>query len=56
VPLFENVVFSPIKKCSATHLAALAEDSFQAAVFQDLAYFEPFYMKAPNITTPNKVL
>jgi tRNA threonylcarbamoyladenosine biosynthesis protein TsaB len=56
VPLFENVVFSPIKKCSATHLAALAENSFQAAVFQDLAYFEPFYMKAPNITTPNKVL
>jgi tRNA threonylcarbamoyladenosine biosynthesis protein TsaB len=56
VPLLENVVFSPIKKCAAAHLAALAENSFQTAVFQDLAYFEPFYMKAPNITTPNKVL
>ncbi|GAB4495595.1 MAG: tRNA (adenosine(37)-N6)-threonylcarbamoyltransferase complex dimerization subunit type 1 TsaB [Saprospiraceae bacterium] len=50
----ENVVFSSVKKCSARHLAALAERFFQQADFQNVAYFEPFYMKAPNITTPSK--
>ena len=54
--IFENVVFSSIKKCSAQHLASLAEQKFQLADFQDTTYFEPFYMKKPNITTPNKPL
>ncbi|MBV6440469.1 MAG: tRNA (adenosine(37)-N6)-threonylcarbamoyltransferase complex dimerization subunit type 1 TsaB [Haliscomenobacteraceae bacterium CHB4] len=52
----ENVVMSSIKKCSAKYLAGLAEQNFQSADFQDVAYFEPFYMKAPNITTPSKAL
>lgn len=54
VPNPENVVYSTEKKCSAQHLAALAAHFFQNADFQDVAYFEPFYMKAPNITTPNR--
>ncbi len=54
VPTRENVVFSPVKKCSARHLSALAEQFFQQADFQNVAYFELFYMKAPNITTPSK--
>lgn len=52
----KNVVFGEIKKCSARYLATLAEQSFQQADFQDVAYFEPYYMKPPNITTPNKPL
>jgi tRNA threonylcarbamoyladenosine biosynthesis protein TsaB len=50
----EKVVFSQIKNCSAQHLAVLAEQFFQDADFQNVAYFEPFYMKAPNITTSSK--
>lgn len=50
----ENTVFSPVKKCSAQHFSTLAEQIFQNAEFQNAAYFEPFYMKAPNITTPSK--
>ena len=50
----EKVVVSSIKKCSAGHFAALSEHYFQLADFQDVAYFEPFYMKAPNITTPSR--
>ncbi len=54
VNIRENVVFSPQKKCSAEHLKMIAERNFQQAVFQDVAYFEPFYMKPPNITTPSR--
>lgn len=51
---FQNkVVFLSRVNCSATHLIDLAERYFQSADFQDVAYFEPFYMKPPNITTPN---
>lgn len=50
----ENMVFSPVKNCSANYLAGLADLFFQKNDFQNITYFEPFYMKAPNITTPNK--
>lgn len=50
----EKVVFSSIKKCSARYLAPLAEQFFQDVEFQNVAYFEPFYMKAPNITAPSQ--
>jgi tRNA threonylcarbamoyladenosine biosynthesis protein TsaB len=52
----ERTVWSAVEACSARHLAILAERFFQQHDFQDIAYFEPFYMKPPNITTPNKVL
>ena len=46
------VFFTEIK-CSALHLASLATLYLQNGDFQDIAYFEPFYMKLPNITKPN---
>ena len=52
----ENVSFSEVEKCSARHLSLLAEQHFQSKNFQDIAYFEPIYMKPPNITTPGKPL
>lgn len=54
VTLFENTVTSPIKKCSAQYLSDLAFYQFQNNDFQDIAYFEPLYMKPPNITVSNK--
>lgn len=55
VPGALRAVFSPVENCSAVHLAMLAERFFQASDFQEVAYFEPFYMKPPNITTPKPV-
>ncbi len=49
----ETVVISK-NTCSSTDLALWAEQYFQDADFQDIAYWEPFYMKLPNITTPVK--
>lgn len=48
--VFENAVFSSVRSCSATQMASIAEQIFQNADFQDAAYFEPCYMKPPNIT------
>lgn len=47
--------FSPTV-CSAAHLPKLSLKAFEAKQFADLAYFEPFYLKSPNITTPKKLL
>lgn len=52
----EHSVISSVKNCSARYLSALSGDFFQQADFQDVAYFEPFYMKPPNITAPSKPL
>ncbi len=40
--------------CSAKHLIPLALQAFTQQQFADLAYFEPFYLKPPNITTSRK--
>lgn len=45
--------FNPLV-CSAKHLIPLALQAFHRQQFADLAYFEPFYLKPPNITTPRK--
>ena len=50
----EQTVISQVTKCSATFLAPLALEAFQKVDFQDIAYFEPYYMKPPNITTPRE--
>lgn len=39
---------------SAKHLVQLAQQKFQNQQFEVLAYFAPFYLKPPNITTPRK--
>lgn len=54
VTFFENTVLSDIKKCSAPYLSDAALKMFQNSDFQDIAYFEPLYMKPPNITVSNK--
>ncbi len=51
----ENFVFSEVF-CSATHLVPLAVKSFEKKQFESLAYFEPIYLKPPNITIPKKKL
>ncbi len=38
--------------CSAANLSKLSFLYFQNKVFQDVAYFEPTYIKPPNITVP----
>ncbi len=55
VNLGKMVIFSK-RFCSAANLSAFAEIHFQNADFQDVAYFEPFYMKLPNITKPGKAV
>lgn len=48
---------SPLKKSivklpSSKYLANLAYRAYQKQDFVDVAYFEPFYLKKPNITKP----
>ena len=38
--------------CSDENLSMLSFSYFQNKVFQDVAYFEPSYIKPPNITVP----
>jgi tRNA threonylcarbamoyladenosine biosynthesis protein TsaB len=52
--ILKGAVLSTVVRCSARHLAMLAEHFFQKADFQDIAYFEPHYMKPPNITISSK--
>ena len=47
--------FSPLE-CSAVHLIPLAEEKLKKRQFEDIAYYEPFYLKPPNITKPKKLL
>lgn len=52
-PLFVSPqVFFTDLRCSAQHLAPLALEGFRQGAFVNLAYYEPFYLKPPNITTP----
>lgn len=39
---------------SATLMSGLAFDAFQSKMFEDVAYFEPFYLKDFVLTTPKK--
>lgn len=51
--IFKNltVTHSEIIQCSAAYLQRVATRHFLNKNFVDAAYFEPFYMKPPNITT-----
>lgn len=46
----------PDIEVSARHMLARAYERFQAAHFEDLARFEPRYLKPPNITRPKKFI
>ncbi len=43
-------------RCAAEHLVPYAIKAYEAGTFESIAYFEPDYLKPPNITTPKKVL
>lgn len=51
----ENIHWEDVK-CSAAHLVDLARIAYRDQRFEDLAYFEPFYLKQPNITKSKKRL
>ena len=51
----ENAVFIKGKLPSANEMSALAFDRFQNKVFEDVAYFEPFYLKDFVATKSGKV-
>lgn len=42
--------------CSSKHLISLAFKAFENQNFEDVAYFTPSYIKAPNITKAKKIL
>lgn len=42
--------------CSAAHLSVLAEQAFEQKEFSDVAYYEPRYLKPPNVTRPRSRL
>jgi len=49
-----NAQFSALNFNSAVHMSALADEAFTAGHFEDVAYFEPFYLKDFVITPPRK--
>lgn len=50
----ENLLLSEVDDPSARYMEALAAKKWEEQAFENLAYFEPFYLKPPNITKPNK--
>ena len=48
--VFTNIV------CKASNLVPLALEAYKAKKFVSVAYFEPTYLKPPNITIPKKRL
>jgi len=42
--------------CSAKYMAPLSHDLLVAKKFENIANYEPFYLKSPNITISNKTL
>lgn len=49
-----NAVFSDHNFNSAANMSKLAFKAFSVADFEDVAYFEPFYLKDFVLTTPKK--
>lgn len=49
-----NARFLPDVKTSASNMTELAEMKFNAGQLEDVAYFEPFYLKDFIATTPKK--
>ena len=50
----KNAVFSDANFNSAAHMSMLAYEAFSKKQFEDVAYFEPFYLKDFVFTTPKK--
>ena len=56
LPYPAGLLDSGIHACTAAHLPALAEAAFSSGTFVDTAYFEPYYLKAPNITVSKQAI
>ncbi|QIL42477.1 tRNA (adenosine(37)-N6)-threonylcarbamoyltransferase complex dimerization subunit type 1 TsaB [Pedobacter sp. HDW13] len=50
----ENAYFDAANFNAATYMSALAETAFQQRNFEDVAYFEPFYLKDFVVTQSKK--
>jgi tRNA threonylcarbamoyladenosine biosynthesis protein TsaB len=50
----DNAIFSDLNFNSAANMSKLAERAYTAGGFEDLAYFEPFYLKDFVLTIPKK--
>lgn len=50
----DHAEFLDLNFNSATYMSQLAYKAFTAAQFEDVAYFEPFYLKDFVLTTPKK--
>jgi|1048.fasta_scaffold01026_3 tRNA threonylcarbamoyladenosine biosynthesis protein TsaB len=50
-----NAYIRAAKSCSARSMTRIAEKKFGSGAFEQLASFEPYYMKPPNITQSAKV-
>ncbi|MFN4082626.1 MAG: tRNA (adenosine(37)-N6)-threonylcarbamoyltransferase complex dimerization subunit type 1 TsaB [Bacteroidia bacterium] len=53
--VFNNASFNPFL-CNAKYLGILAQQAYEKKMFEDLAYFEPFYLKDFVTTTPKKII
>jgi len=49
-----NANFSDTNFNSASHMSRISQELFLAQQFEDVAYFEPFYLKDFVLTTPKK--
>ncbi|MEN0003803.1 MAG: tRNA (adenosine(37)-N6)-threonylcarbamoyltransferase complex dimerization subunit type 1 TsaB [Bacteroidota bacterium] len=49
-------IFYESIRCAARNLIPIAMQKWEQQHFESLAYFEPTYLKPPNITTPKKRL
>ncbi len=55
IELAERITIIP-SLCNAKNLCQLANDKFNLGQFESIAYYKPYYYKAPNVTIPkNKV-
>lgn len=52
----DNLIFIEDIYPDAMHMGRLAESKFMAGLFEDVAYFEPNYLKEWRTTTPKKQL
>jgi tRNA threonylcarbamoyladenosine biosynthesis protein TsaB len=50
----KNAVFSDVNFNSAANMSRIAMDLFGIRKFEDVAYFEPFYLKDFVLTTPKR--
>jgi len=51
-----SIIFSEVNCPSSRYMEQLSAEHYQQKKFEDLAYYEPFYMKPPNVTLPKNTL